>query len=178
MFWTRSKLQRDAGRVLVCARMPGVAAILSRLGAVMSSESVTCGDCKFGIPEGAGLCTNRFRIANRMEVDITSADPLCDFYETPGSDSNGNTCVDCLYKPHGAAGFCKHKDHRKGEKDQKYRNITDNACSEFIPKTPVKQIILRSQDGGIRVIDIPAEKIDPQSLTIQELIEEYRKTLY
>jgi ABC-type glutathione transport system ATPase component len=77
-----------------------------------------------------------------------------------------------MFKPHGAAGFCKHPEHRKGEKDQRYKQVNDTACTEFSETIVVKKEYIKT------VQDIPVETIDPQPLTIQELIEEYRKNLY
>lgn len=91
----------------------------------------------------------------------------------PLGTGTGATCGDCQFKPHGPAGFCKHPEHRKGEKEQKYKQVNDSACPDFSEKT-----IAAKKEYVKAVKDIPVESIDPQTLTIQELIDEYKRDLY
>jgi len=140
-------------------------------------QIMNCPNCKTIKTTGGG-----FPNLSMGETGICKPDSICKSIRNPiqylstQSDTKTDTCGSCVYKPRGEAGFCKHKDHRKGEKDQKYKNCADDACKDFKYKV-VKQKKEYTPHIPTQQ-DIPFEDIGDQPLTINELIDEFKKVLY
>lgn len=87
----------------------------------------------------------------------------------------GNTCGDCVFAPKGGAGSCRNPENEDKEKKQKKQVVYDNtACDKF----KVKKTTIKAPNNYAEACSYKSETIDNNPLSIDELISEFKKSIY